>query len=44
MTDWQWQVILALCRIVISIKQPHLFSMQDEDLELLYDAINREET
>lgn len=38
MTEWQWQVILALIRMVIN---PH--NIRVTDLELLQEALQREE-
>lgn len=43
MTDWQWRVILALCRIVIDMKCDWFHLSSGDDIDLLHDAINRGE-
>jgi hypothetical protein len=43
MTNWQWRVILALCRIVIHHLIDNRFHYSSDDTNMLYMAIQRGE-
>lgn len=43
MTEWQWQVILALCRIVLR-NFNNIDITNDSDVQIIKDAVLREIT
>ena len=43
MTKWQWSVIIAICKIIIDMKQDYLAISDIDDLNLLHEAVDKEE-
>lgn len=47
MTEWQWQIIIQLIRLVLKLREkvlyPHEIEFYESDYNLLEEALQREE-